>query len=134
MQDDCFADSNVLLYTLDKPSKKREIAFDLWRQGMVISTQVIMEFTNICIKKFNFSRKDAFQNARNIIESASVKSVTKETIHIAFELSEKHGFSHWDSLILASALEAKCKIIYTEDLKDGQLINGRLRIINPFKI
>ena len=132
MQDNCFADSHVLLYTLDKTSTKQEIAFTLWRHGVVVSTQVVMEFTNVCLKKMKFSKQDAIENAANMMEGSIVKSITKESIHLAFELAIKYEFSHWDCLIIASALEAKCNALYTEDLQHGQLVNGKLRIVNPF--
>ena len=63
MKDDGFADSNVLLYTLDQASIKQQIVFALWRKGLVVSTQVVMEFTNVCLKKMKFSKQDAFENA-----------------------------------------------------------------------
>jgi predicted nucleic acid-binding protein len=42
--------------------------------------------------------------------------------------------SYWDSLIISSALESGCKILYTEDMHHNQIIEGKLKIINPFKI
>lgn len=56
----------------------------------------------------------------------------KKTVRQAFDISSKHGFSHWDSLIIASALEAGCTTLYSEDLQNGQVINGKLKIQNPF--
>jgi predicted nucleic acid-binding protein len=47
-------------------------------------------------------------------------------------LSERYGFSHYDSLIVAAALEAGCTDLYSEDMQNGQEIGNRLRIINPF--
>jgi predicted nucleic acid-binding protein len=40
--------------------------------------------------------------------------------------------SNWDSLIVASALESQCSILYTEDLQHGQVIDQVLTIVNPF--
>jgi predicted nucleic acid-binding protein len=45
----------------------------------------------------------------------------------------KYRFSYWDSLILAAALESTCSFVYSEDLQDGQRIENRLTVINPFK-
>jgi predicted nucleic acid-binding protein len=132
MPDSCFADSNVLLYTLSKETIKQEIAFGIWRQGVVISTQVIMEFTNVCLKKFKLSKQVAFESAINLMEGSLVKPVTQNTVRMALDVSQKFNVSHWDSLIIASALEARCSTLYTEDLSHGQVINGKLKIINPF--
>lgn len=132
MRDNFFADTNVLLYSLDSLSKKQEIAFTIWRQGVTISTQVVMEFTNVCLKKFKFTKEEAFESAFNIMEGALVKSVTEKSVRLAFNISRKYGFSHWDSLIIAAALEAGCTILYSEDLHHGQVIEDKLTIINPF--
>jgi len=134
MRDDCFVDSNVLLYVLDKTSFKQEAAFILWRQGITVSTQVVMEFTNVCLRKLNMKKQDAFKNALNIMEGAVVKPITEEAIRLSFKISIKYGFSHWDSLIISAALQARCNTLYSEDMKHDQLIEGKLRIVNPFLI
>ena len=78
MSDDCFTDSNVLLYTLDKDSNKQEVAIAIWRQGIALSTQVVMEFTNVCLKKKKLTKEKAFENALNLMAGVQVKSVTEK--------------------------------------------------------
>ena len=46
---------------------------------------------------------------------------------------QNHKYSYWDGLILASALKNSCSILYTEDMQDGQVIEGEVQIVNPFK-
>ena len=48
------------------------------------------------------------------------------------EISIRYNFYYWDSLIVASALENNCSILYTEDMQDGQVIEESLKIVNPF--
>jgi predicted nucleic acid-binding protein len=132
MPDSVFVDSNVLLYALDKDSPKQAIAFSIWRRGVIVSTQVVMELTNVCIRKLKMPREIAFENALNIMEAATVKPLTDSTIRLAFGIALKYGFSHWDCLIVASALECNCQTLCTEDLQHNQLIEGKLKIINPF--
>jgi predicted nucleic acid-binding protein len=91
-----------------------------------------MEFTNVCLRKLKMSKEDTFENALNLLEGAQVKPVTKELVRQSFTLSLKYGFSHWDSLIVASALQAGCSTLYTEDMHNGQVIEGKLKIVNPF--
>jgi predicted nucleic acid-binding protein len=55
-----------------------------------------------------------------------------EHIHRAWTLSQRYGFSHFDSLVIATALDAGCERLYTEDLQHGQVIDGHLTILNPF--
>jgi predicted nucleic acid-binding protein len=57
----------------------------------------------------------------------------KSSADKALSLANQYKYSYWDSLIIASALENKCKILYTEDMQDGQIIEGKLKIENPFK-
>ena len=57
---------------------------------------------------------------------------SSELIHAALEVQKDTGYSFYDSLILASALQASASVIYTEDLQHNQLFNGNLRIVNPF--
>jgi predicted nucleic acid-binding protein len=54
------------------------------------------------------------------------------TIHTALDIRERYSFPWYDSLIVATALEAGCDTLYSEDMQNGQEIEGRLRIINPF--
>ncbi len=78
MPDNNFLDTNVLLYTLDSNSNKQKTAFDIWRQGITISTQVVMEFTNICLKKYKFTKQQAFENSLNVMAGATVKSISEK--------------------------------------------------------
>jgi predicted nucleic acid-binding protein len=57
----------------------------------------------------------------------------KSSVDKALSVANQYKYSYWDSLIIASALENKCKILYTEDMQDGQIIEGKLKIENPFK-
>lgn len=91
-----------------------------------------MEFTNLCLRKLKMNKQDAFENALNLMEGAVVKLITKDSLRHSFAISIKYGFSHWDSLIVAAALEAECTTLYSEDMQHGRVIEGRLTIINPF--
>ncbi len=55
-----------------------------------------------------------------------------KTMRGGLGLAQRYGFSHYDSLIVATALQADCTVLYSEDLQHGQLIGGKLEIINPF--
>lgn len=52
----------------------------------------------------------------------------------AWLLAERYGYSHYDSLILATALMIGCDTLYTEDMQHGQVINQQLTLLNPFKV
>src|SRR5262249_45275746 len=122
MNDKCFVDTNVAIYSLDTRSAKNPRATHLLNTHPVLSTQVVMESVNVLIKKFRFSKHDAFEHAKFLIYNSTVVSVTSEIILTASEISERYNYSHWDSLIIAAALSADCDVLYSEDLKDGQNI------------
>lgn len=61
-----------------------------------------------------------------------IEPLTVETHDLGIEIAERYGVSFYDAMILASALRAECKILYSEDLQDRQVIHRKLRIRNPF--
>jgi predicted nucleic acid-binding protein len=63
----------------------------------------------------------------------TVHDNTIDTVRKANVLKNKYGYSFYDSLILAAALECGCNTLYSEDMHDGQVIESSLKIINPFK-
>jgi predicted nucleic acid-binding protein len=135
MNDRIFLDTNVILYCYSSSEPlKREIAQTLIiKNNTFLSTQVLQELCNVLTKKL----KQSYQQAEKIVKecslnnSVSVNSLT--TVINACKIAERYKFSFYDSLIIAAALESNCSILYSEDLHNGQLINGSLRIVNPFK-
>ncbi len=97
-----------------------------------MSTQVVMESINVLIKKLGFTKREAFEHARFLLFNSAITIIGQATLLRAFEISERYEYSHWDSLIIAAAIEAGCDTLYSEDLKDGQVIDGTLTIRNPF--
>jgi len=53
-------------------------------------------------------------------------------VRLAWELGQEYRYGYYDSLIITSALTSHCEVLYSEDFQHGQLINDRLRILNPF--
>lgn len=69
---------------------------------------------------------------RAMHRSCRVVPDSEETFALASLLRKKRAFSYWDSLIVAAALDAGCDTLYSEDMQHGQLVEGRLRLVNPF--
>lgn len=92
---------------------------------------MLNEFSAILIKN-GIDDKAIQQRVAEIIENTTVNSVPTGTILYAWEIRLKYKFSYWDSLIIASALESNCSALYTEDLQHGQVIEKKLKILNPF--
>lgn len=134
MPDKVFIDTNVLIYgySEDEPNK-RQRAIDCVRSGEAwISTQVLNETINVLKRKFSLSYSQIRDAVQELSEGFPIVLVSVNTIEMALNLAERYQYSYFDSLILASALEAGCQILYSEDLQDGQRIENQLMIINPF--
>jgi predicted nucleic acid-binding protein len=58
--------------------------------------------------------------------------LTLDTHGAGLRIAAKYGFHFYDALIAAAALEAQCTTLYSEDFQDGQLLEGRLTVRNPF--
>jgi len=136
MKDKVFIDSNIILYAYSRTEpSKREIANALIfaTSDALISTQVINEVTNILYKKFGLDSKEIEAVIDEIAEVFSIVNFTLETQKYAIHIKERYQLQYYDSLILATALEHGCGIVYSEDMQHNQLIEDRLRIVNPFR-
>ena len=135
-----FLDTNLFVYALlaSEPLKKQR-ALQLLEQALAshsgcISYQVIQEFANVATRKF--ARRFTADECKQFIDAAMQPlnrvASSPELINTALDLQADTGYSFYDSLILAGALQAGASTLYTEDLQHNQLIKGTLRIINPF--
>jgi predicted nucleic acid-binding protein len=129
---EAFFDTNVLLYLLSGDTSKADRAEALIVVGGVISVQVLNEFASVASRKLGMSWAEIREVLGTIRAVCRVEPISLETHDRGFALSERYGFSIYDSMILASALLAGCNLVFTEDLQDGQCIDGRLTVRNPF--
>lgn len=127
-----FFDINILLYLFSGDSDKADRAEALLAQGGLISVQVLNEFASVASRKLGLSYPEIRDVLKIIRRVCKIESITLETHELGLQVAERHGFSVYDSLIIAAALIAECETLYSEDVQSGQVINGRLVIKNPF--
>jgi predicted nucleic acid-binding protein len=127
-----FADSNVVLYTIGKDARKADIARHLIAGQPAISVQVVNECVSVCLRKLSFTREQAYAFARTLMDRTDVLSLDESTVDQAAVLAIRYQLSHWDALIVASALLAGCDTLYSEDLQHGQVFDDQLTVVNPF--
>ena len=127
-----FFDTNPLLYLLSEDTVKADRAEDLLVHGGVISVQVLNEFAVVASRKLSMSWSEITEALGSIRAICKVEPVTVETHDRAIEIARRYGYSIYDASIVASALRAGCKTLYSEDLQDGQVIDKQLTIRNPF--
>jgi predicted nucleic acid-binding protein len=127
-----FADTNIVVYAFGVDAGKLGIAEDIVKAAPVISTQVVNEFHNVARRKLGLDLETRHRVATDLLQSCRVVAVDRIIALDAMRVEAIYGFSYWDSLILSAALSAGCDILYSEDMQDGQVIDGRLIVKNPF--
>jgi predicted nucleic acid-binding protein len=133
MIDRAFFDSNVLIYAIASGDSRRDRAHQLAAQGGVISVQVLNEFVAVARRKMRIPWADVIdaRDAVRVLFPFPV-AITIEMHEAALGIAQKYGLGIYDALIAAAALQAHCSTLYSEGLQDGQIINGKLTIRNPF--
>jgi len=133
----CFFDTNVIVYAHDdsEPAKRdraRQLLGDALQDGSgVISAQVMGETFVTLTKKLGISETDASAEILQLSEFRTVE-ISSALVLRALQFKEKFQLSYWDSLILAAAEDARCGIVWSEDLNDAQEY-GTVVVRNPFK-
>ena len=128
-----FVDTNVILYSLSDDVAKRRRALMILVDRPVLSLQVLNEAANVMRRKLGFAIPAIREVVLRWLVESRLHSLASSTLLSALDVAERYGFSHYDSLIIAAALEAGCATLYSEDLQHGQVIDQRLTIIDPFK-
>ncbi len=133
-----FFDTNILLYSVSADpteTAKRERAIDLLdRDDGALSVQVLQEFY---VQATRPSRPDALPHdlAVGLIRVWTrfrLQEIDLGILSAALEIRAAHGFSYWDSAIIAAARALGCRELYSEDMSHGQRIDGVV-IVNPFR-
>ena len=136
MKDKAFIDTNILVYLysnseMEKQGIARSLIFES-NIDIFISTQVLGEFTNVLYKKYDYSINTIKTAITDFKNNFSIHNIKTETVERALEMMQTYKYSYWDSLIIASAIENNCSVLYSEDLHHNQILEQKLRIINPF--
>ena len=137
MKERSFLDTNVLVYTddadaADKQATSLSLLHAGWQTGnVVLSTQVLQEYFAAVTRKLGVDAAIARRKVE-LFGRLEILGIGHDDILRAIDLHRLHGFSIWDALILTMALKAQCRVLYTEDMQDGLVIDG-LRITNPFR-
>ncbi len=127
-----FIDTNIIIYALGKTSAKAHLAAPLFVDAPIISTQVLSETANVASRRLGLLTIEIRRLIATLESMCQVEVVSLTTLHTSLDIRERYGYSWYDSLIVAAALEAGYDTLYTEDMQNGQEINGSLHIVNPF--
>ncbi len=131
-----FLDTNLLVYSDDpRDPAKQQIALSLIKEHLrlrtgVVSLQVLQEYFVSATGKLKLGAELAKQRVE-VFAKFQVAEPTVEDILAAIDLHRLHGFSYWDALVLRMAKQAGCRVLLSEDMQHGQVIDG-VKIVNPF--
>jgi predicted nucleic acid-binding protein len=133
VSDTVFLDSNILIYAALQPDERSKAARALLIDGGQISVQVLNEFANVARRKLKRSWPEIMTVLADMrIVFPNPVPLTAATHDVALVLAARYGFTFYDALIVASALQAGCNTSLSEDMQDGLLVEMRLTIRNPF--
>jgi len=136
MSDRTFLDTNILIYFYSENDEcKRDIAYRMLNgNDCVTSLQAMNEASNVWLSKCKWGAEKIKKHLDNIeLVCEEILPIQRHTVNRALDLRDRYGYSYYDCLMLASALDGNCRIILTEDMNSGQIICDTLKIVNPFE-
>ena len=125
-------DSNVLLYLLAVNDDRAARARDLIADGGTISVQALNEVVNVARRKLRMPWPELDALLDELKDELALVPVDLSTHETACRLSRRYKLAFYDAAIVAAALLADCDTLWSEDMHDGLVIDGRLTIRNPF--
>lgn len=127
-----FFDTNLLLYLFSSSAKKADTVESLITEGGTISVQVLNEFAAVARRKLNMTIAEISETVDTLTQTLKVVPLTLDIHRRGLELADRYGYSVYDAMILAAALDSGCTQLLTEDLQHQQRIESTLDIVNPF--
>lgn len=128
-----FLDTNVLLYLLSADASKAERAEAELAAGGVVSVQVLNEFAAVAAGKLRMPLLEIREVLDTVRAACRVVPLDEAAHDLGLEIFARYGVSIYDAMIVASALNAGCRTLVSEDMQDGQVFERRLKIGNPFR-
>ena len=127
-----FFDTNILVYIFDEDTRGA-VASRLLDDGGAISVQSLNELANVLLRKRRWTWEQITRATQAVtFRCPTIITLTPDLHHLGLRLAERYRLSVYDAMIAAAALTAECDTLYSEDMHDGLVIDGRVRIVNPF--
>lgn len=137
MSDERFTlDTNILVYSIDlRAADRHELAKQIIRRAALrpclLAVQAISEFYAAVTRKRMMQQPEASRVANDLMDLFPTVPASASAVRAALAIAVNGQASYWDALLVATAAEAGCTTILTEDLADGSRLFG-VRILNPF--
>jgi predicted nucleic acid-binding protein len=132
MNRNTFVDTNIVVYAFGRTDPRTMPARALLEQGAQLNVQVLNEFVNVAFRKLRMPW-DEIRDALRIMRifAGPIHPLTTAIHEAGIAIAERYRYRIYDALIIAAAVDAGCRTLYSEDLANGQTIQG-VRIVNPF--
>jgi predicted nucleic acid-binding protein len=132
MRADAFVDTNVVVYAFTRGDPRTAAARSLLEQGPQLNVQILNEFVNVAVRKLRIPWSE-IHDALRILDAfvAPPRPLTTSVHRLGIDIAERYHYRLYDALIIAAAADAGCRTLYSEDMANGQTIQG-VRIVNPF--
>jgi predicted nucleic acid-binding protein len=139
MTDLFFVDSNVLVYRRDASETVKQPLAAAWLEALWrkragrLSLQALQEFYAVVTRKLDpgLSPKEAQEEVEEYFTWRPLP-VTTDLVRLAWTNEGRFRLSFWDALVVAAAQAQRCGVLLSEDLQDGQELDGVL-VRNPFR-
>ena len=135
-----FVDSNIWVYAFIESEEEKEKKIKITsfleelksKSEIIISVQILNEFHWVLKRKYKVDEAEIKERVLNgILKIVKVIPVDLKSYQNAYNIRENYSFSYWDSIIVASALGNECEILYSEDMQHNQVVEDKLKILNP---
>ena len=125
-------DTNVLIYLHDQSDPhKRQVTKELLADNPKIPAQVVSEYLNTCRRLLKLSKAELLIQTAELLTDCVIIPVLPDTLRYAADLISRYQFQLFDSIIVATAIEGDCDILYSEDMQHQLVVDKRITI-NPF--
>jgi len=129
-------DTNVLVYAVDRDAGERHrIAVDLVRRARgrdcIVTLQSLAELFRVLTRKGKVEAAKAIEVVQAWRDVAPVYAADEACLVDAMDAVAEHGWSFWDAMIWATAKQARCRLLISEDGQDGRTLGG-VTLVNPF--
>ncbi|WP_132999556.1 PIN domain-containing protein [Luteimonas arsenica] len=132
VNDEAFLDTNALVYFAAADAGRAARVEALLLAGGIVSVQVLNELTLACLRKLGMDWAEVDEVLATVRTACRIEPLTETTYDLGRQLAERYQFRVYDAMIVASALEAGCTTLWSEDMHHGLRVAGQLRIRNPF--
>jgi predicted nucleic acid-binding protein len=129
-------DTNILIYSVDtRDAARQEAAIGVMDNAAdvncVLTLQSLSEFYSVVTRKRIMPVGHAADLVRQWLSLFAAVPVSASAIRTALDHATTGRASYWDALLVATAAEAGCNLVLTEDMADGATLAG-IEIHNPF--